>query len=280
MATIVLNQNNITSAQNNTLVYNFPNSITFKNCSIAVQNVSMYYSWYNISSSLGNNTFSYTWESATNVQTTNTIVIPDGIYEISQLNEYLQFKFIANGHYLVNASSENVYYAEFLISPTAYGVNIITYPFPTALPSGFSNPASVPFPAQTFNSVITLPSKFNKILGYTAGFATTRNLGTNTTLTFTSSTSPQVQPNPTLIMTCSLINSRYGNPSTVIYSITPSGDMGEIITAPIFNMVYNRITDGTYNQLTIQFLGTDYSPISIIDPNMTILLSIRQNDDK
>ena len=279
MATIVLNQNNITNSLNNTLVYSFPNSVSFKNASIAVQNVSMYYSWYNISSTLGNNTFSYTWESASNVQTTYTVTIPDGIYEISQINEYLQFVFISNGHYLVNASSENVYYAEFLLSPTAYGVNIITYPFPTSLPSGFSNPASVPFPAQTFNPVITVPSKFNKIVGYTAGFATLRNLGVNTTLTSTSSTSPQVQPNPTLIMTCSLINSKYGNPSTTIYSITPNGALGEIIEAPIYNAVYNKITDGTYNQFTIQFVGTDFSPISIIDPNMTILLSIRQNED-
>ena len=279
MATIVLNQNNITNSQNNTLVYKFPNSVQFKNVSIAVQAISMYYSWYNISSSLVNNTFTYTWENATNTQTTYTITIPNGLYEIAQINAYLQFSFIANGHYLVNSSGEYVYYAEFLVSPTAYGVNVITYPFPTALPSGYTNPASIPFPAQTFNPVITLPSAFNKIVGYTAGYATARNLGVNTILTYTSSTSPQVQPNPTLLMTCSNINSKYGTPSTTIYSITPNVSLGNLIVAPIYNMVYNKMVDGTYNQLTIQFLGTDLQPISILDPNMTILLSIKENDD-
>ena len=37
--------------------------------------------------------------------------------------------------------------------------------------------------------------------------------------------------------------------------------------------------DGTYNQLRVQFLGIDKQPITIKDPNMTIVLTIRDKND-
>jgi hypothetical protein len=54
---IVLNQDNIVNAQNNTLVYKFPNSVQFPHHQIAVMSVNMYYSWTNVNSTpLANNT--------------------------------------------------------------------------------------------------------------------------------------------------------------------------------------------------------------------------------
>jgi hypothetical protein len=37
--------------------------------------------------------------------------------------------------------------------------------------------------------------------------------------------------------------------------------------------------DGTYNELRLTFLGNDLSPLPIADPNMTILLTIRDKDE-
>ena len=49
MNTIVLNSTNIVSGSNNSsLTYRFPNSVTFDDHQVAVQSVSMYYSWTNI----------------------------------------------------------------------------------------------------------------------------------------------------------------------------------------------------------------------------------------
>ena len=61
VATIVLNQSNIVpDGNNNTLVYKFPNSVSFPNHEIAVQSVNMFYSWTNINSApLANQNFSY-----------------------------------------------------------------------------------------------------------------------------------------------------------------------------------------------------------------------------
>ena len=123
MNTIILNSNNVVSNTiNSTLTYNFPNSITFDNHEIAVHSINMYYSWCNISSALGNNKFSYIWYTGS-TPTTFNITIPDGLYEISDINNFLQYNFIQNSDYLINTLGQNVYYAEFLVDANRYSIN-------------------------------------------------------------------------------------------------------------------------------------------------------------
>jgi hypothetical protein len=43
--------------------------------------------------------------------------------------------------------------------------------------------------------------------------------------------------------------------------------------------MWNKLIDGTYNQLLLTFLGTNLQPLSIADPSMTILLTIRDKDE-
>jgi len=293
MRTIVLNSTNLVQdGQNNTLVYNFPNSVQFKDDFISVAQVSMYYSWFNISTLLQNNVFTYSWVTGvTNV--IYTITIPDGLYEITTINELLQFSMIANGHYLVNTAGQNVYYAEFLVNPARYAVQINTFLVPTALPSGFTNPASLVFPTQTFNPEITIIANFTKIVGFSA---ITTNINTNNgytppssnayisklangTLSYISTSAPNLQPNSTILFSLSNIDNQYSQPSSIIYALTPSVPVGEIITDKPSEFTFNKLIDGTYNQLRLTLLGTDLNPIKILDPNMTILLAIKRGSD-
>jgi hypothetical protein len=43
--------------------------------------------------------------------------------------------------------------------------------------------------------------------------------------------------------------------------------------------MWNRLIDGTYNELRLSFLGTNLQPISVNDPNMTILLTIKDKEE-
>lgn len=279
MKTIVLSQKDIVPNTNNTtLVYKFPNSVDLTGCQIAVSSIQMYYSWDNINITFENNTFSYNWIVA-GVPTTFTLTIPNGLYEVQDINNFLQFSFIANGHYLVNNAGLNVYYAEFIVNPTRYGIQINTFPVPTVLPAGWTNPAGLVLPAVTFNPIITLPAKFNDILGFTAGFATAQNLGIGTNLSYLSSQAPQVQPNSNLLVAISGIDNKYANPSSVIYSVSPSVNLGELIVDRPANFNWNRLLAGTYNQLRLQFIGNTYENLNIRDPNMTIILVIQDQED-
>jgi hypothetical protein len=279
MRTIVLNENNIVGANNNSLVYQFPSSVDLTGCEIAVSNITMYYSWDNINSTtLENNIFYYNWVSGT-TNTQYTITIPNGLYELSDINAYLQFCFIQNGHYLVNSGGQNVYYAEMIINPTQYAVQVNTFAVPTSLPATWTNPASLVFPTTTFNPVLTFPARFNEIVGFAVNFATAINTGGGNTLSYLSSVAPQLQPNSSLLIAMSGIDNKYANPNTIIYSVAPNVGLGELIVEKPAQFNFNRLLSGTYNRLLFQFLGNDLSPVIIRDPNMTIILVIKDQDD-
>ena len=295
MRTLVFTQSNIVpDGQNNKLRYNFPNSILFKKNSIAVASVNMYYAWNNIAVNYQNNTFTYTW---TTGGTTNpyTIIIPDGTYEVTDLNNLLQYNFIKNGHYLVNATGQNVYYAEFILNPNRYAVQINTFLVPTSLPSGFTNPASLVFPTQTFNPIITIPASLNIILGFSVNYATPENINnaytpptgqnliskdtTTGTISCLSTQAPNLQPNSSVYISMSNVNNPYSIPSSLIYSVTAQGAVGTLITEKTPQYAWNKMIDGTYNNLTITILGIDFSPIQINDPQITIMLVIKDDGE-
>lgn len=294
MRTLVLNYNNLVQdGQNNKFVYRFPNSVQFKDSYLAFAQASIYYSWFNITSTLLNNTFSYNWIDGAGVATTYTISVPDGLYEITTLNQLLQFNMIQNGHYLVNGSGENVYYAEFIVNPARYAIQINTYLFPTALPAGWTNPAGVAFPPQTFNPIITLPANINQIFGYVAGFATNQNLNNayipptspyvsklaNGTLSYVSTQAPNVQPNSSLLFSISNIDNAYAQPTSIIYTLVPSVAVGQLISEKPSNFIWNKLIPGTYNELRLTILGTDLNPIKINDPQITIVLVVKDKGE-
>ena len=302
--TIVFTQANLVGTGNNTFEYNFPTTQTFKNASVAVCSAAMYYSWYNISAALNNNSFQYTIPYndgvGSNLTDTRTITIPDGLYNISDLNNLLQYDMISAGWYLVGATS-NLYYATITINPTRYAIQLTTYALPVALPAtynypatGFGNNVGYTLPSVSADSSFTILANndFNKIIGFIVGgnsitggvsisalpFTTPTAL--IQTQTFISNTAPQVQPNPSLLVSITNIDNKFANPSSVIYSITPSVAIGALITEkpPEFN--YNRLLRGSYNKIRLQFLGSSsLSPIQIADPNICIMLVIKDSDD-
>jgi len=303
MFIIVLNTNNILpDGKNNTLVYRFPNSVVFKEKYIAVSSIQMYYSWFNINSLYNNMTITYTWTVGV-ITTTYTITIPNGLYNIVDINAYFQFVMINNGTYLVNNLGDNVYYFEIIVNPTRYAIQLNTFRVPTALPVGWTQPATFPgYPTQTFNPIITFPNFFWKIVGYepigNVIFASNGNVNNvyvpptppsaSTyyvakdgvgTLSYLSNVSPNVQPNSSVYVAISNINNPYSQPSSIIYSLSPSVAIGELIIETPPNFMWNRLIDGTYNELRLQFLGLDLQPLQLNDPNMTILLTVKDKDE-
>jgi len=310
MFVIVFNESNIVQdGQNNKLVYKFPNSVILTNKYISVSNISLFYSWFNISVANQNNTFSYTWTTgASGVDVTNTyeIVIPDGLYEIPEINFFVQFQFINNGTFWIDTlTGQYAYPFEIILNATRYAIQLNTYLIPTSLPAnasiaGISNFPGWPLVQQ--NPVVTFPAKFNKIVGYFAGFASNANLnntfipplpaskttnyveksvnGVLGTLSYLSNFAPQVQPNNNVLFSLSNINNPYSQPSSIIYSLNPKVAVGQQISEQPPTFMWNKMIDGTYNDLRLTLLGTDLQPLQINDPNMTILLTIRDADEK
>lgn len=298
MFILVLNQNNLVQdGTNSELVYKFPNSVVFKDKYIAVSSISMFYSWFNILQVYNNNLFTYTWTSGTTT-TVYTVNIPNGLYEISDINNYIQFICIQNGTYW-SIFGNNYYPFELLVNANRYAIQLNTYLIPTATPTDATTPTNfVGWPTTEQNSVVTFPSQFNKIVGYSANFSSNPNLNNaynppspsskssnyvaklaGGQLSYLSDLSPQVQPNSNVLFNISNINNPYAVPSSVIYSLSPSVKIGEQITDTPPNFMWNKLIDGTYNELRLQLKGTDGQRLMINDPNMTILLTIRDKFD-
>lgn len=296
MFILVLNSTNIVpDGNNNKLVYKFPNSVNLKDKFIAVVSISMYYSWFNITSIASNNYFTYTWTSGA-ITTTYNINIPDGLYDIVDINNLIQYTCIQNGTYWIDASGANVYPFDMILNPPRYAIQLNTFLVPIALPVGASVPLNFAgWPGIAQNPVITIPQNFNLIIGFSAGFVSNGNIGnpvgnvpttnyqsknqTTGTISYISTSTPQVQPNNNVLFSMSGVNNPYTQPSSIIYSINPNVNVGEQITITPPNYAWVKFIEGTYNELRLSLLGNDLSPLSIKDPNMTILLAIRDKEE-
>ena len=341
VATIVLNQNNLVAdGNNNTFLYKFPNSVAFPHHEIAIQSVSMFYSWANVDITLANNTFTiYFPTNAGGVQSTGAgqvstlaITIPTGQYEITDLNALLQYYCIKNGWYLINSAGQNVYYLEMFVNATRYAVQVNTFPLPlstsftlsgsgtTASPyiwtgntgtafAGWTTPVAntqsgvagfAGFPNGTagttqYNPCLFFPAKFSTLVGFpnntqTRGSSTSGLVSTTAPAlgdldsggvnkSFLSSSAPQVQPNSSVYFSISNIENKYAIPNSIIFSLNPAVAFGLQINEYPPQFAWNKLLNGTYNNIRLQILGLDYQPLKILDPNMTIVLVIRDTKD-
>jgi len=280
-STIVLKSSNITDPTTNAVFkYDFPNSVNLVDHEVALISASMYYSWNNISTILENRTFQYQYVDGTNTTQTVTVTLDEGLYEISDINKALQFSMINEGLYLTNnETDENVYYLEFVINTVRNSVDINTYAVPTSLPAGFTSPSNwVGYPSTTYNPNLIINAKFNQIIGYADGFQTGLNSGGGSTLSFSSSVSPNVQPNSNLLVDVgAFTDNKYSNPAGVIASIVPSVSVGGLISVKPPEYVYSPIKNGIYSSITVRLLNAfTLQPQQIQDPSIVIILGIRK----
>jgi hypothetical protein len=298
MFVIVMNQTHLVQdGSNNKLVYKFPSSVVLKDKYIAVSSVSMFYSWYNITAAAANNVIKYTLIVGSNPMEF-TITIPDGIWDIKALNSFFQYSMIQNGTYFIFGSS-NIYPFDISVNTNRYAIQLNTYIIPPTLPAGYTTPPNFPgLPTYYFNAQVQFPGGFNKIVGYPEDFISLQNANnlqqfppptasTNYasktaegTISYLSNTAPQVQPNSSVLFSLSNINNPYSQPSSIIYSLNSTVGIGEIISDKPPNFMWNKMIEGTYSELRLTFLGPDLQPLYINDPNMTILLTIRDKNEE
>ena len=300
MRTVILTSSNIVGTGNNTLEYNFPTTATFKNDYIAVASVSLYYSWFNISQAFDNNTFIYEWG---NTQF-GPYTIPDGLYEVSDLNDYLQTIFIANKHYLVDSAGQNVYFAEFIINPAQYAVQINTYSVPTVVgeTTGYTVPAGFVYPTGAGTSVgLYLSRNLGALLGFTApqtGTSTSPAVTISATnvdilqvatvgaippykqYSVQSNSAPNIQPNSTVLISVDGVDNPYSAPTGVIYAFSPNVAVGDIIVEKPPQLCWVKLREGQFRSLRVKLLGSfSQSGLSIKDPAMTIIMAIADEQE-
>ena len=285
MRTLIINSGNLVpNGFNDTYQYRFPQgSVRFQNDTVALASISMYFSWDNITSALtggqyNNNTYEYIWTDGSGTST-HTVVMPDGYYEYSTMNEYLQYTMVQNGHYLIDNTGNFVYYLEIVANQTFFAVQLNSYPVPTALPALWLNPAGIVFPAvaSTPQFVILPTNNFQITTGFNPGIYPPVIQATNYSVL--SQNTPQITPVQSLILQCSLLNNQYALPSTLLYSFNPANTpFGALITINVPAFAFVDIQDGSYSDFTISFKDQNLNRVFIKDPNIVVLMVVMKKE--
>jgi hypothetical protein len=281
MRTLILSQKNVVAGTNNTTFeYNFPGGgIHLKpHTKIALASITMYNSTPNISAALGNNTFSYKWTD----DSVNVVTMPDGFYEISDMNNFLHQTMLNNKHYLTEVSTgDAVWFLTMSVNASTYKIDFLAYPLNSTLyvaPTNYTIPAgatwTIPVSPLTKNPQFIIPTtNFQYIVGFAPGTYPSSN--TVATITTSSSTiAPQVSPLSSYLVKCNLVNNPYGIPNSLIYSFPPASTFGaQFVVAPN-EYSFIDCQDGFYTQMRIEITDQLDRPTIILDSNINILMVI------
>ena len=290
---IILNQTNIVPNSGNSIFqYDFPlGGVVFNDELIAVQQVSLYQSVFNITVANQNNSFSYIWVDGT----VNQVLIPDGYYNLVDINAFFQSVMVANLHYMVG-DNVYVYYLELVVNPTAYAyqINCFQLSASIATANSLAQPAGATWllPTNPITPILIVPStKFQALIGFNAGKYPNADIsGTppaqietpsyGATLNFLSQNAPQIVPQSSYLCLCNLVNNRLAIPSQLIYSLTPSSaPFGTIYAIQVAELAFNKIENGQYTNIRFEFRDQIGAPIAFQDPQMLILLLIKNKSE-
>ena len=276
---IIITQKNLVPGTTNTFEYKFSNNVDFSNLDIGLSQASIFHSWFNISSAKNNNQFSIIHPIAGAANTTLNFTIPDGGYEISNLNNFLRYELVKNGYYLTNdTTGEQIVYCEFKVNPSVYKVEFVTYPVPNSLPSNHTAGPSLIFPSTSRTPQLSFTSQqFGNIIGFVSGvFPLVQPI----VLTTSSSTkTPVVSDVQNVVITLSSCSNPFAPNSTIIYSVSPSGiSFGRLITDKP-NVISWIPQQSSFRQsITLQLTNQDLQPIELQDTDITVILLIRFRD--
>lgn len=278
---LCVNSTNLVNNGNfNTYQYNFINgSLNIpEHSEICISNMTIPYSWYNINQQLYNNaSFQYTWPSNTG-QTTYTVNIPNGFYTIPDLNDYFKSVMINNGHYLVDSTGKNVYYLLIQYDVPYYAAQIISYAFPSSLPTGYTNPNNLTFPTQSKTpQLVIINNNFGNIIGYLAGSYPSTPQTSNQS--FLSNTTPNGSPVNSLVLRCNLVSNNVVMPSDILTSIPITSTFGTNINfIPSFPQ-WVKVKYGKYSNMVISICDQNMNPIQAKDANILITLLLKLSGD-
>jgi hypothetical protein len=291
--------------------FNLPSVLKLDgNSEIALTSCSLYNSTFNIKASWKNNKFviltnslnlsaipagynkgnSYTdpITASTIAQKFVEIVIPDGYYDISSLDEYLQNQCQTIGFYLQSTNGlSNLYFIEFLTNPQRYSTQINLFFIPLSLPTGFIMPSNscftlssgsaktayFYFPTASTNSVY---GGLSDIFGFNSGTCLP-TFNNNTTETENLSVKcPKVSPITTYIIACNLIYNPLTIPNNLMTQINLGGSLfGGIIKYTDYpNFISCRTTSTQYIQ--IELYDENLNPLEINDVQMSLILTWKQ----
>jgi len=274
---LTLNSSNVVRGSNNTQFrYNFiGGNFTAQDLEMCVGSITMPYSFFNVSSFYQNKTLQYNFPTST-TPISRTLTLNDGFYTVTDINNALQADMIAAGLYLLDSAGNYVFYLNLSYDTTFYAIRLISYAFPTSLPSGFTNPAGRTFPAVASTPQLSIPAtnSLGTILGFLPGAYPPAVQATNYNIL--SNTTPVGSTVQSLIVRCNLAYNPVSMPSDCVDAFPINTTFGSNITYdPAFEK-WVQLRNGTYSSAIVTIVDQNFNQIFAQDPNVAITLLFRK----
>jgi len=273
---------------NNTYTASLASNTDLNKYDVAIGSGFVYYSWYNISAAQGNNSFQLIIPNS-GTTTTVTYTIPDGAYNISTLNSWLEQQLVSSGYYLRYAGDAsnittgairqaNIYPCKFQVNPATYSVQFIAISLPRTadlvaptfngyVSGGFTLPTSANKSAQL---IVSATNSFGSIIGYAAG---TFGSGTASSTEYTESTLiPNVNRISSVEMRLSCVSNIISQNSQLLHVFTnKDARLGEIIDISPVQLSFIPCV-GQHRNLTLSFYDQTGRVLNMLDSNIVIKL--------
>jgi hypothetical protein len=271
---IILNKSHYVGGS--TFRYRFGTNVEMGNISVALGSCSVFFSWRNITAAKSNNTFRIV-HPATGASNVNLdITIPDGGYEIDQLNNYLKWYLVSNGYFIQNNSTgDQTVYAQLRVNASTYQIEYVSYPLPTSLPSGFTAGSAITFPTTARGPQLVISNNLSTLLGFAQGtYPATQQ---SSIVTTGSTSAPVVSDVNNVVLTLNSALNPFAPNSTVIHSFSQAGTRyGGLITSNPNELSFVPQQQGFRQDLTVQLCDQMLRPIELIDSDVTIKLLLRR----
>ena len=289
--TLTLNSSNVVGANNNTYQYQFiSGGFHAKEMEIAVSALTIPYAWFNITQAYNNNTITIVFPTFTGTYTLS-IVLPDGFYLVSDINQYIELQCYNLGLYLTNTTSgQPTYFFQVFSNTTYYTNQILLSLIPSVsnyaasgytLPlTGIWSPTGVGLPSSQSTPSFTLAStgSLSTILGFATG---TYPSSTTVSQSLSSTLTPVGSTVNALVLRCNLVSNNVAVPSDVLDLVPINSTFGSNITYTPFYPKWLSLRDGIYNTAIFTFNDQNFNTLISKDPHiaLTIIIRKKQNID-
>lgn len=257
--------------------YRFGRSVDFSNIDIALGSCTLYYSWRNITSALNNNSFQII-HPKTGGTDTLTLTLPDGGYEIADINNYLRWYLITNGYYIQNNTTlEQKVFCELRVNASTYSVEFVGYPT-TAVPTGWTAGSAYSYDG-TGNTpqLVVSSNNFGTLVGFAAG--TFPSVATNVLNTTASTLTPVLTQVINVLITLDCVDNPYAPNSTVIHALSSAGiQYGHLITSEPTSLAFIPCQQTSRQEITIQLVDQNMLPLQIIDTDVVCKLILARKN--
>ena len=291
MYPIICNSSNATSQANNFKI-DLSSNFDLNNYECALSSGYVYNSWYTISSALGNNSFTIVVPTGGG-STTTVITLPDGLYNISDINTIMQAQLRAAGLFLRYAGDASnvttgvsrqadIFPCSFRVNPVSYSIQFITISLPQTaglvapLYNGYvSGGWTMPTVANQVAQLTVPSTNIRTLLGYAAGtFPSTSAFATTQTIESTSI--PNINPIGTIQVRLDILSNLLSINNNLLSIFNNAGKrLGEIIDISNTGDLIWIPCSGTHRDVNLSFWTQAGAPLALLDSNIAIKLVFR-----